>query len=103
MYLETRRRLPIWVYALAAGIILVLLAFLIYNRSRPQVTAVSPDPGMTGIPAQTPVEITFSRSMKQESLPEAVTVIPETVGTFQWNGNSVSLTPVLIANMSEKL
>jgi len=59
----------------------------------PEIMAVSPKSGSTGVSIDTEISVTFSEAMDKTSVEGAFSITPEAKGTFRWEDNSLVLTP----------
>jgi len=89
--LRPRRRTPLLVYA-GVGLSLGLLAAVIF--SSPRVTGHDPAAGASESPAQPLISISFSQSMRPETVESRFRLDPSRPGTFRWEGRTMTFTPL---------
>lgn len=92
-------KFPRW---LIAGLIFLGLGLgaLTFWLSTPQVVAVFPEDGATGVAAFSPLRLTFSRPMRTETVEQRLTMSPAQQGEsrvesllYTWEGNTLVFTP----------
>jgi Tol biopolymer transport system component len=74
-------------------IILAITTASLYILLTPRVTATSPADGETDVRAGTPVQITFSRSMDENSVRQHLTFTPRQSGNFTWKDKTIIFSP----------
>ncbi|NIM94575.1 MAG: hypothetical protein GTO18_12820 [Anaerolineales bacterium] len=83
-----RRRTSIWGAIAVLGLLLVL-AFV----GAPRVMDVRPPSGSTFVPPSAALRVSFNRPMDRISVESRWSTSPESPGTFQWEGNSLTFHP----------
>lgn len=56
-------------------------------------TGIGNTPTGSDVPVNTPITISFSEAMNQESVQSAFSTSPATIGSFSWSGNTMAYTP----------
>jgi hypothetical protein len=77
----------------AAAILLGLIGWAAAGQLRPAVLGFSPEASATSVLTGTSIEIAFSRGMDEASVMERLVIRPETVGAFEWQGNTLVFRP----------
>ena len=73
--------------------LLALILVILYFVLRPQVVSRGPELIADGVSRFSPLEITFSREMRTESVEERLVISPEVPGEFSWEGTTLRFTP----------
>lgn len=88
--LELGRRRRRWWLA-PVGAVLFLIIF--FALAMPRVQSVQPAAGATGVPAEKPLRISFSRPMDRESVEVRFSVSPKVEGELRWQSSTLVYSP----------
>ncbi|HNW35960.1 MAG TPA: Ig-like domain-containing protein, partial [Candidatus Ozemobacteraceae bacterium] len=71
----------------------MVFGFTTRDMTPPTILSVAPREGSSGIPRNTPIELTFSEAMKRTSVESSVLVTPSSGGlSYAWNADGTILT-----------
>jgi Tol biopolymer transport system component len=80
-------------FVLLPILVLLGLAALAIFWGTPRLVEVSPALNATAVSAGASVRLTFSRSMRPETVTERLTINPARPGSYTWDGNTLVFTP----------
>jgi len=91
-----------YTFGVIAVVILVGLVLLV-RANQPSLVAVSPSAGESHIPDSSPIELIFSTSMQPESVESNLIIQPGLQGSFSWDDNSLTFTPLELWPSGEQI
>ncbi|MEN8240834.1 MAG: Ig-like domain-containing protein [Chloroflexota bacterium] len=74
------------------GLLVVILTILFFVL-RPVVVGFGPEIKVGGVSRFSPIEITFSREMRQETVEDRIEISPSIPGEFIWDGSTLRFEP----------
>jgi dipeptidyl aminopeptidase/acylaminoacyl peptidase len=85
------RRLPA---PLLIAFVMFLVLFLVALFTVPRVEIITPTPESRGVPSTAPIRLTFNQAMDTVSVESRISVEPQHVVHFSWEGPTLTLQPV---------
>ena len=77
------------VLACGAVLLLVLCAACQVDRTRPEITSITPADSATNVATNAAIEAAFSEAMDHDATQAAFSLAPAAVGSFSWTGNAL--------------
>ena len=90
MAFDRRNRLPLFLLALLAGL---LVSLAIAARAAPRLVEVSPGPDSPHVPTGSPIVLTFNRPMDSASVEARLHITPAVPGMLAWEGTQLTFRP----------